>query len=162
KFAMPYVGPYVIVEVQGLHTAKIRLENEEDTESILVNVDQLSRCYPEFAPKATLDYSRIKKQRRANRKRIGLPQEANISPFHHHTILRNVSNSDFVGDLSAQDCSSKTNSQDLTDFACSIKNLNVRLFDFACRLEQSIDEMSAQPPDKNHDHTPSPKRPSAP
>ncbi|MCP4474058.1 MAG: hypothetical protein GY821_05725, partial [Gammaproteobacteria bacterium] len=94
KFAMPYVGPYVIVEVQGLHTAKIKLENDDDSESILVNVDQLSRCYPEFAPKATLDYSRIKKKRRANRKRIGLPQEANIAPFHHLTILTNVNNFD--------------------------------------------------------------------
>ncbi|MCP4487804.1 MAG: hypothetical protein GY820_10875, partial [Gammaproteobacteria bacterium] len=59
KFAMPYVGPYIIVEVHGLHTAKIRLENEDDTKSILVNVDQLSCCYPEFTPKVTLDYSCI-------------------------------------------------------------------------------------------------------
>ncbi|MCP4493950.1 MAG: transposase family protein, partial [Gammaproteobacteria bacterium] len=96
KFAMPYMGPYIIVEVQGLHTAKIKLENEDDTESILVNVDQLSRCCPEFAPKATLDYSRIKKKRCANRKQTSLPQEINIAPFHHLTTLMYVSKSEFT------------------------------------------------------------------
>ncbi|MCP4486234.1 MAG: hypothetical protein GY820_02780, partial [Gammaproteobacteria bacterium] len=95
---MPYVGPYVIDELTGLHTAKIRLEMDEASDPILVNVDQLSRCYPEFNPQTILDFSRVKKKRRANHKRARVPLEStNIAPFHHFTVLRNVSNLGFVG-----------------------------------------------------------------
>ncbi|MCP4494270.1 MAG: hypothetical protein GY820_44255, partial [Gammaproteobacteria bacterium] len=141
KFAMPYVGPYVIVEVQGSHTAKIKLENDDDTESILVNVDQLSRCYPEFAPKATLDYSRIKKKRRANRKRISLPQEVNIAPFHHLTTLTNVSNSELpYGIVLKVQCNDHIDLQNSQTSECSIKSLNVCFLDFSYRKEQFSNE----------------------
>ncbi|MCP4489853.1 MAG: hypothetical protein GY820_21425, partial [Gammaproteobacteria bacterium] len=152
KFAMPYVGPYVVVEVNGLHTAKIRLENEDDTKSILVNVDQLSRCYPEFAPKVTLNYSRIKKKRRANRKRISLPQGVNIAPFHHLTTLTNVSNSDLTyGIVLKVQSSNPIDSQNSQMSEWSINNLNVCFLDFACRKEQILGAMSSQPPHRPPD-----------
>ncbi|MCP4486111.1 MAG: hypothetical protein GY820_02150, partial [Gammaproteobacteria bacterium] len=129
------------MEVQGLHTAKIKLENDDDTESILVNVDQLSRCYPEFAPKATLDYSKKKKKRRANRKRISLPQGVYIAPFHHLTTLTNVSNSDLAyGIVLKVQSSNPINLQNSQMSECSIKSLNVCFLDFAYRKERFSNE----------------------
>ncbi|MCP4486095.1 MAG: hypothetical protein GY820_02065, partial [Gammaproteobacteria bacterium] len=127
KFTMPYVGPYVIDELTGLHTAKIRLEMDEASDPILVNIDQLSRCYPEFNPQTILDFSRVKKKRCANRKRAGVPLEnTNIAPFHHLTALRNVSNLDFVGGPSIQSLHNNTNSLNCPVLECMIKNLHVR------------------------------------
>ncbi|MCP4458660.1 MAG: transposase family protein, partial [Cytophagales bacterium] len=60
KFAMPFMGPYLITSWSEFHMAKIKLESDDQSEPIHVNVDQLSLCYPEFAPKTTLDFSRIK------------------------------------------------------------------------------------------------------
>ncbi len=61
KFAMPFVGPYLIESLSEFHTAKIKLESDDQSEPIHVNVDQLSLCYPEIAPKTTLDFSKIKR-----------------------------------------------------------------------------------------------------
>ncbi|MCP4458612.1 MAG: hypothetical protein GY816_11405, partial [Cytophagales bacterium] len=73
------------------HTAKIILESDDQSELIHVNVDQLSLCYPEFAPKTTLDFSKIKRRSRANRRRSpGEVQLASLSPFRHSTLLKGI------------------------------------------------------------------------
>ncbi len=39
KFAMPFVGPYLIESLSEFHTAKIKLESDDQSEPINVNVD---------------------------------------------------------------------------------------------------------------------------
>ncbi|MCP4456864.1 MAG: hypothetical protein GY816_02375, partial [Cytophagales bacterium] len=90
-FAMPFVGPYLIESLSEFHTAKIILESDDQSESIHVNVDQLSLCYPEFSPKTTLDFPKIKRWHRANRKRFpGEVYLASLAPFRHSTLLKGI------------------------------------------------------------------------
>ncbi|MCP4475991.1 MAG: hypothetical protein GY821_15800, partial [Gammaproteobacteria bacterium] len=146
---MPYVGPYVIDELTGLHTAKIRLEMDEASDPILVNVDQLSRCYPEFNPQTVLDFSCVKSKRRANRKRAGEPlKSTNIAPFHHLTTLRNVSSLGFVGRPSIQSLCRNINSSSRPVLECMIKNLHVKVCTFSNPGDHYLSEMSQPPPDQ--------------
>ncbi|MCP4494611.1 MAG: hypothetical protein GY820_46020, partial [Gammaproteobacteria bacterium] len=92
----------------------------EDAKSTTVTVDRSSRDHLEPTPKLTLE------------------SIINVYPAmtYFQTVSRNVSNLDFVGDLSAQNFSSNTKSQDLQNVECSIKNLNVCFSDFAYRKER--------------------------
>ncbi|MCP4491830.1 MAG: hypothetical protein GY820_31665, partial [Gammaproteobacteria bacterium] len=116
---------------------------------ILVNVDQLSRCYPEFNPQTILDFSRVKRKRHANRKRAGEPLEnTNIAPFHHLTALRNVSNLGFVGKPSIQSLCRNTNSSSRPVLECMIKNLHVKFCTFPNQGDHYLSEMSQPPLDQ--------------
>ncbi len=42
------VALYVIQRMSDVNTMEIWLQNEDDAEVIKVDVDQLSRCFPEF------------------------------------------------------------------------------------------------------------------
>ncbi|MCP4490940.1 MAG: hypothetical protein GY820_27040, partial [Gammaproteobacteria bacterium] len=70
KFAMPYIGPYIILKIGNKNTAEIQLRNNSKAEIIKVNVDQLSKCYPEFAGQSEIIGKKIR-QRYANRPRKG-------------------------------------------------------------------------------------------
>ncbi|MCP4475001.1 MAG: hypothetical protein GY821_10655, partial [Gammaproteobacteria bacterium] len=70
KFAMPYIGPYIILKIGDKNTAEIQLRNNNEAETIKVNVDQLSKCYPEFAGHSEIKGKKIR-QRYANRPRKG-------------------------------------------------------------------------------------------
>ncbi|MCP4458603.1 MAG: hypothetical protein GY816_11360, partial [Cytophagales bacterium] len=67
KFAMPYIGPYIILKMGNKNTAEIRLR---EAETIKVNVDQPSKCYPEIADQSEITGKKIR-QRYANRPRKG-------------------------------------------------------------------------------------------
>ncbi|MCP4475841.1 MAG: hypothetical protein GY821_15005 [Gammaproteobacteria bacterium] len=70
KFAMPYIGPYIILKIGDKNTAEIQLRNNNESETIKVNVDQLSKCYPELAGQPEIKRKKIR-QRYANRPRKG-------------------------------------------------------------------------------------------
>ncbi|MCP4493853.1 MAG: hypothetical protein GY820_42110 [Gammaproteobacteria bacterium] len=67
---MPYIGPYIILKIGSKNTAEIQLRNNSEAETIKVNVDQLSKCYPEFAGQSEITGKKIR-QRYANRPRKG-------------------------------------------------------------------------------------------
>ncbi len=66
KFAMLYIGPYIVMELKGLNNVYIRLENSTQ-EPFLVNVDQLSRCYAGLSMEGPLQFSHTARPRTANR-----------------------------------------------------------------------------------------------
>ncbi|MCP4459412.1 MAG: hypothetical protein GY816_15535, partial [Cytophagales bacterium] len=68
KSAMPYIGPYTILKIGSKNTAEIRLRNNSEAEIIKVNIDQLSKCYPEFADQSEITGKKIR-QRYANHPR---------------------------------------------------------------------------------------------
>ncbi|MCP4473027.1 MAG: hypothetical protein GY821_00335, partial [Gammaproteobacteria bacterium] len=109
---MPYIEPYIILKVGDKNTAEIRLRNNNESETIKVNVDQLSKCYPELAGQSEIKGKKIR-QRYANRPRKGgatvirnveraaknciasdtseTPQEDEISALSGHICTVNVS-----------------------------------------------------------------------
>ncbi|MCP4492384.1 MAG: hypothetical protein GY820_34510, partial [Gammaproteobacteria bacterium] len=122
---------------------------DEASDPILVNIDQLSQCYPEFNPQTILDFSCVKSKRHANRKRAGEPlKNTNIAPFHHLTALRNVSNLGFVGKPSIQSLCRNTNSLSRPVLECMIKNLHVKFCTFSNQGDHYLSEMSQPPPDQ--------------
>ncbi|MCP4503711.1 MAG: hypothetical protein GY822_27600, partial [Deltaproteobacteria bacterium] len=101
KFALPYVGPYIVTELKGLNNVYIRLENSTQ-EPFIVNVDQLSRCYAGLSVEGPLQFSHAVQPRRANRRRrakvrIDLQQP---EPTHQMT-LRQTDNLNFDGNITS-------------------------------------------------------------
>ncbi|MCP4490030.1 MAG: hypothetical protein GY820_22325, partial [Gammaproteobacteria bacterium] len=68
KFALPYIGPYIVTKLKGLNNVYIRLENSTQ-EPFIVNVDQLSRCYAGLSVEGPLQFSHTVSPRRANHRR---------------------------------------------------------------------------------------------
>ncbi|MCP4489232.1 MAG: hypothetical protein GY820_18260, partial [Gammaproteobacteria bacterium] len=92
KFALPYIGPYIVTELKGLNNVFIRLENSTQ-EPFLVNVDQLSRCYAGLSMEGPLQFSHTTKPRRANRARKGrLKEDIEQTQPNHQMTLRHTEN----------------------------------------------------------------------
>ncbi|MCP4492144.1 MAG: hypothetical protein GY820_33275, partial [Gammaproteobacteria bacterium] len=97
KFTLPFIGPYIITELEGLNNAYIRLENA-DQEPFLVNVDQLSRCYAGLAQDGPLQFTHTVRPRRANRRRRAIVKKGTLHAHPHHQMtLRQTANLDFDG-----------------------------------------------------------------
>ncbi|MCP4475341.1 MAG: hypothetical protein GY821_12415 [Gammaproteobacteria bacterium] len=97
RFALPFIGPYIIPELEGLNNAYIRLE-KADQEPFLVNVDQLSRCYAGLAQDGPLQFTHTVRPRRANRRRRAITKKESLHAHPHHQMtLRQTANLDFDG-----------------------------------------------------------------
>ncbi len=97
KFALPYIGPYIITELQGKNNVYIRLENSTQ-EPFLVNVDQLSRCYAGLSVDGPLQFTHMVRPRQANRKRRARPKaEMPKQVSDHQMVLRQMDDLDFDG-----------------------------------------------------------------
>ncbi|MCP4486852.1 MAG: hypothetical protein GY820_05965, partial [Gammaproteobacteria bacterium] len=95
KFALPYIGPYIVTELKGLNNVFIRLENSTQ-EPFLVNVDQLSRCYAGLSMEGPLQFSHTTKPRRANRgRKARLKEEIEQTQPNHQMTLRHTPNLNF-------------------------------------------------------------------
>ncbi|MCP4489768.1 MAG: hypothetical protein GY820_20995 [Gammaproteobacteria bacterium] len=98
KFALPYIGPYIVTELKGLNNVFIRLENSTQ-EPFLVNVDQLSRCYAGLSMEGPLQFSHTTKPCSANRGRKARLKENTPQPSHQMT-LRQTQDLNFDGNAS--------------------------------------------------------------
>ncbi|MCP4473277.1 MAG: transposase family protein, partial [Gammaproteobacteria bacterium] len=88
KFALPFVGPYIVTELLGPNNVYIRLENSTQ-EPFLVNVDQLSRCYAGLSLDGPLQFTHTVRPHRANRKRRAIVKaQSQHSHPHHQMQLR--------------------------------------------------------------------------
>ncbi|MCP4459479.1 MAG: hypothetical protein GY816_15880, partial [Cytophagales bacterium] len=68
----------------------MRLENSEQ-EPFLVNVDQLSRCYAGFSMDGPLQFSKVVKPRKANRRRRALVKKmVQNQQFEYQTNLKQI------------------------------------------------------------------------
>ncbi|MCP4494742.1 MAG: hypothetical protein GY820_46680, partial [Gammaproteobacteria bacterium] len=101
KFALPYIGPYIVTELKGLNNVFIRLENSTQ-EPFLVNEDQLSRCYAGLSMEGPLQFSHTTKPRRANRGRKAcLKENAEQAQPSHQMTLRQMQNLNFDGNVNS-------------------------------------------------------------
>ncbi|MCP4474346.1 MAG: hypothetical protein GY821_07225, partial [Gammaproteobacteria bacterium] len=92
KFALPYIGPYIVTELKGLNNVFIRLENSTQ-EPFLVNVDQLSRCYAGLSMEGPLQFSHTTKPRRANRgRKARVKEDSEQAQPSHQMTLRQTNN----------------------------------------------------------------------
>ncbi|MCP4494718.1 MAG: hypothetical protein GY820_46560 [Gammaproteobacteria bacterium] len=97
KFALPYIGPYIVTELKGLNNIFIRLENSTQ-EPFLVNVDQLSRCYAGLSMEGPLQFSHTTKPRRANRgRKARVKEDSERAQPSHQMTLRQTSDLNLDG-----------------------------------------------------------------
>ncbi|MCP4474076.1 MAG: hypothetical protein GY821_05815, partial [Gammaproteobacteria bacterium] len=101
KFALPYIGPYIVTELKGLNNVFIRLENSTQ-EPFLVNVDQLSRCYAGLSMEGPLQFSHTTKPRRANRgRKVHLKEDIEQTQPNHQMTLRQTRDLNFDGNINS-------------------------------------------------------------
>ncbi|MCP4486216.1 MAG: hypothetical protein GY820_02690 [Gammaproteobacteria bacterium] len=101
KFALPYIGPYIVTELKGLNNVYIRLENSTQ-EPFIVNVDQLSRCYAGLSVEGPLQFSHTVRPRRANRRRKAkIKADLQQQEPTHQMTLRQTEDLNFDGNINS-------------------------------------------------------------